>query len=181
MDRSETLQYIDDLFRYAMVLVRNSAEAEDLVQETYVRALPAMGRLRPDSNLKVWLLTILRNLRRNQIRKLRTGPRIVELDEGGNSADVAAEPSEDPYTQYASKAEREHVRKAIEQLPASFREVIILREYDELSYQEIASVLECPLGTVMSRLGRARSKLRGLLSESPAVYGRETEVQGGEG
>jgi RNA polymerase sigma-70 factor, ECF subfamily len=163
---SQLLRYTDDLFGYAMALSRNRAEAEDLVQETYLRALKAMGGLRPDSNLKVWMFTILRNVWLNQLRKQRTGPRIMELDKGEASLDPPAERTKDPHSLLVSNMEREYVRGAIEQLPTDFREIVVLREYEELSYQEIAEFLGCPLGTVMSRLGRARAKLRILLSNA---------------
>ena len=157
------LPHIDGLYGYAMAITRNPAEAEDLVQETYVRAIPAMGSLPPDSNLKSWLFTILRNVWLNQLRRRRTAPGMVEIDPDG-TGNIAGEVSKDPYTIYMNEMERERVREAIQQLPIEFREIIILREYEELSYQEIASLLDCPPGTVMSRLARARSKLRTLLS-----------------
>ena len=156
--------HIDGLFGYAMVLTRNPAEAADLVQETYVRALKARASLRPGSNVKSWLFTILRNIWLNQLRHKRTAPEIVDLEAHQDIADVAIETSRDAHTQYVRKMEQEMVRKAIQQLPAEFREIIILREYEELSYQEIAAMLDCPAGTVMSRLARARSKLRLMLS-----------------
>src|SRR5580692_8362894 len=156
--------YIDGLYGYAMVLVRNPAEAADLVQETYVRALKAKQSLRPDSNVKSWLFTILRNIWLNQLRHKRSAPQIVELEAHQAVADVAIETSKDPHAQYESRMEQEKVRNAIQQLPAEFREIIILREYEELAYQEIAAMLDCPPGTVMSRLARARSKLRLMLS-----------------
>ena len=74
-----------------------------------------------------------------------------------------AEPSKDPLARYVSKAERDWVLEAIQQLPSAFRQIVVLREYQDLSYQEIAGILDCPVGTVMSRLARARSKLRTLL------------------
>jgi RNA polymerase sigma-70 factor (ECF subfamily) len=158
------IENIDGLYSYALTLTRNHAEAEDLVQETYLRAIQAMGRLRADSNMKGWLFTILRNVWFNQLRKWRNGPRIIEIEVGDGAAGNIAEPSKDSHDLYVSKMEAEQVRAAIQQLSIEFREIIILREYEELSYQEIATVLECPLGTVMSRLARARSKLRDLLS-----------------
>jgi len=169
-------RYIDELYPYAMVLTRNPAEAEDLVQETYVRALKAMGSLRTDSNVKGWLFTILRNIWLNQLRRRRTGPEMMEMGVDENLADIAVETRKDPHALYVSKTEQEQVRAAIEQLPVEFREVILLREYEELSYQEIARLLGCPTGTVMSRLGRARSKLRILLSvATPARPRHEDE------
>jgi RNA polymerase sigma-70 factor (ECF subfamily) len=158
-----TDELFNGLFSYAMVLSRDRAEAEDLVQETCVRAIPALESLRPDSHMKGWLFTILRNIWFNELRRRRTAPKAVELDVDERAADSVAEPSKDPFALYASKIECEQVRAAIQQLPEEFREIVLLREYEEMSYQEIARVLGCPAGTVMSRLGRARSKLRALL------------------
>jgi RNA polymerase sigma-70 factor (ECF subfamily) len=164
--------YIDGLFGYAMVLARNPTEAADLVQETYVRALKAKESLRPSSNVKSWLFTILRNIWLNQVQHQRTAPRIIELDANEGIVDVAIDTSKDPHAQYVIKMEQETVRNAIQELPAEFREIIILREYEELSYQEIAAMLDCPAGTVMSRLARARSKPRILLSVNEQFFQR---------
>ena len=155
------IEFLDGLYSYALVLTRNHADAEDLVQETYVRAMPAMKKLRVDSNIKSWLFTILRNVWLNQLRKLRNGPQMLEIEDGVTNGIL--EPTKDSHDLYVSKVETEQVRAAIRELPVQFREIILLREYEELSYQEIASILECPVGTVMSRLGRARAKLRTLL------------------
>jgi RNA polymerase sigma-70 factor (ECF subfamily) len=164
------IQYIDGLFRYALMLTRNRAEAEDLVQETYVRAIEALNRLREDSNLKSWLFTILRNIWLNQLRKRKTTPQLVELDGEGNTADGLLGNTRDSYQIFVSNENAERVHTAIRKLPTDFREIILLREFEDLSYQEIAAVLGCPAGTVMSRLGRARSKLRALLTdETPAT------------
>lgn len=160
------IEYIDGLYSYALVLSRNHAEAEDLVQETYVRAIQAMHRLRADSNIKSWLFTILRNIWLNQLRRRRSIPQLVEIDAEESFTDPAVETSKDPHASYVSKVEREQVRDAIQQLSIDFREIILLREYEELSYQEIAKILNCPTGTVMSRLGRARAKLKVLLSKT---------------
>ena len=157
-------EYLDGLYSYAFVLSRNRTEAEDLVQETCLRALRAMQKLRPDSNVKSWLFTILRNIWFNKLRQWRTAPKIVDLDSDGTGSSGAADTAKDPHATYVSNVEQEQVRTAVQQLSIEFREIIILREYEELSYREIATVLECPLGTVMSRLASARSKLRDLLS-----------------
>ena len=156
--------YIDGLFGYAMILTRNPTEAADLVQETYVRAIKAKKSLRPSSNVKSWLFTILRNIWLNQLRHMRSAPQIVELESHESMADMAIATSKDPHAQYVSKVEQKRVRNAIQQLSAESREIIVLREYEGLSYQEIAAMLDCPAGTVMSRLARARAKLRMLLS-----------------
>ena len=163
-----SVEYLGALYNYAMILTRNQAEAEDLVQETYLRALPAMHRLRADSNIKSWLFRILRNIWLNQLRKLRTDPQIVYIDGEGSAADEPIDPGKHSYDAYISKLEVKQVREAIEQLPTEFREIILLREFEELSYQEIAALLDCPAGTVMSRLARARSKLRVILSSALA-------------
>jgi RNA polymerase sigma-70 factor (ECF subfamily) len=171
------IEHINGLFSYALVLTCNRSEAEELVQETYVRAIGAMRRLRPDSNIKSWMFTILRNVWLNQLRQRRTTPNLINIDTDESTANIAVETSKDPYESYASKVESEQVRRAIQQLPVDFREIILLREYEELSYQEIANVLGCPEGTVMSRLWRARSKLRTLLApalEIPVPQERST-------
>ncbi len=174
-------EYVDGLYSYALVLSRDRTEAEDLVQETCLRAIRAMGRLRPDSNAKSWLFTILRNIWFNQLRHWRTAPEVVELDLDGEGANRAADTRKDPHATYVSNIEQEQVRTAIRQLPVEFREIIILREYEDLSYQEIAAVLERPLGTVMSRLARTRSKLRDLLSvESLTLRSVKKATSGGE-
>jgi RNA polymerase sigma-70 factor (ECF subfamily) len=160
------IEHIGGLYGYAMILTHNPTEAEDLVQDTYVRAIRAVERLREDSNVKVWLFTILRNVWFNRLRSRRTRPQLLEIDQDTNSVNLIAETSKDPYELYATKTEQEHVRQAIQKLPSESREIILLREYEELSYREIASVLDCPVGTVMSRLGRARSRLRTALYEA---------------
>jgi RNA polymerase sigma-70 factor (ECF subfamily) len=170
------LEHIDGLFSYAMALTRNSFEAEDLVQETYVRAIEAMGRLREHSNVKAWLHTILRNIRLNQVRHQRTRPKFVELDAHENAADLVIDSGRDPHALYVSKVEKEQVRVALQQLSEELREIIVLREYADLSYQEIATLLKCPLGTVMSRLARARSKLGTLLSAAQTAIACRAEL-----
>lgn len=156
----DLLEYLDGLYSYGLVLSRNQADAEDLVQETCLRALRAMDRLRPDTNAKSWLFTILRNIWLNELRRRKIAPNVDDSDSEEYGANQLADSSKDPYAAYLSDSDRERVRHAIEQLPVEFREVILLREYEELSYEEIAALLQCPVGTVMSRLARARSKLR---------------------
>jgi RNA polymerase sigma-70 factor (ECF subfamily) len=161
--RDSALQYLDGLYGYAMTLARNQAEAEDLVQETYLRAMSASERLRPGSNLKSWLFTILRNVRFNQLRDSRSKPRWVETDAPSSMPELADKSSKDPFSLYLTKIKEADVRKAIENLPAVHREVIVLREFEQLSYGEIAQILDCPPGTVMSRLNRARERLKEML------------------
>jgi RNA polymerase sigma-70 factor, ECF subfamily len=172
-------QCLDALYSYAVVLSRNRAESEDLVQETCLRALRGMARLRPDSNIKSWLFTILRNIWLNDLRQARTALEVGDPEVGENHANGPLDTAKDSHVTYLNNTEQEQVRHAIEQLPLEFREIILLREYEELSYQEIAALLDCPIGTVMSRLPRARSKLRDLLVVA-SPYQRETGVDGEE-
>jgi RNA polymerase sigma-70 factor (ECF subfamily) len=155
------LEHLDALYGYAMTLTRDMTEAEDLVQETYLRAASAVNRPNGDSNLKGWLFVIMRNAWLNQLRHRNSGPRFVELEPNEQPVD---ETQETPHVVYLRKLEREQVREAIESLPDAYREIVVLRDIEGFSYQEIAMVLNCPAGTVMSRLGRARGKLRKLLS-----------------
>jgi RNA polymerase sigma-70 factor, ECF subfamily len=175
------IEHIDGLYGYALVLTRNRSDAEDLVQETYLRAIRAMGRLRDDSNVKGWLFTILRNIWRNEVRYRRNAPETFDMEADERAARVIDENAKTPHDVYVGELERRHVRAAVQQLPAEAREVIVLREWEELSYQEIATILDCPIGTVMSRLARARSKLRGLLTKLlPKGYLRRAEAEATE-
>jgi len=148
-------------YNLARWITGNDHDAEDLVQESYLRALRSFGRFRGE-NGRSWLLTILRNtgftwLRQNHLSELST-----ELDEEieGRETDP-----ENPESILLAAARSEIVRKAIEALPSEFREVIMLRDMEELSYRNIADVASIPVGTVMSRLARARSRLQELLRE----------------
>jgi RNA polymerase sigma-70 factor, ECF subfamily len=161
-------QHIDGLYSYALALSRNRVDAEDLVQETYVRAIPAFGRLRKESNVKSWMFTILRNIWLNQLRHPRVAVSMPGTDIDQFLPEVHASAGKDPHSLLLISQDQDQVRQAISRLPVESREIILLREFEDLSYQEIAGVLKCPIGTVMSRLGRARSKLRELLSSNPA-------------
>jgi RNA polymerase sigma-70 factor (ECF subfamily) len=164
--RQASLEYLDGLYGFAMTLTRNQAEAEDLVQETYLRAVRAFGQLVPDSNLKSWLFVIMRNIWLNQLRHARSRPNFVglEADEEGR-AEWLDSIGNDPHAELERKLKREEVRAAIESLPQLYGEIVVLRVIEGFSYQQIAKVLQCPVGTVMSRLGRARQKLRSLLGQ----------------
>ena len=154
------LEHLDSLYGYALTLTHDQTEAEDLVQETYLRAVPAFGQLVPNSNLKGWLFVIMRNAWLNQLRHARSGPRFVELDKEEESVAATDRTTDNPYLLYVRKLEREEIQVAIESLPRLYREIIVLRDIEGFSYQEIATLLACPAGTVMSRLGRGREKLR---------------------
>jgi RNA polymerase sigma-70 factor (ECF subfamily) len=145
------------LYRYARALCHDPEHAADLVQETYRRALSA--RKKPsgasEEDLRAWLFTILRHVWQNEIRG-----RLHAVQEGGDSEHAEASDEATPETEMMRRLLQSEVRQAIDALPALFREVIVLREIENLSYAEIARILGCPAGTVMSRLSRARSILR---------------------
>ena len=158
------LEHIDALYGYAMTLTRDTTEAEDLVQETYLRATSAANQPDAGSNLKGWLFVIMRNAWLNQVRHKNSGPLFVDLETNEQSIGELPETGNNPHVVYLRKLDREQVRKAIDSLPNAYREIVVLRDIEGFTYHEIATVLDCPAGTVMSRLGRARGKLRELLS-----------------
>ena len=163
-----TLEHIDALYGYAMTLARDKTEAEDLVQETYLRAVRAANQPEPDKNLKAWLFVIMRNTWLNIMRHKHHGLRIFEFDDE-SAVGAASDRTYDPHVVYLRKLEQQQVREAIEKLPDAYREIVVLRDIEGFSYHEIATVLNCPAGTVMSRLGRARGKLREALSAGQRV------------
>jgi RNA polymerase sigma-70 factor (ECF subfamily) len=160
------IEHIEALYSYAMIFTHNPTDAEDLVKEAYVRAIAAIERLSAVGNVKIWLFTILRNVWINELERRPTRPPLVEIDRAEGTANLIAETPQDAGALYATRADREQIREAIRNLSEESREVILLREYEGLSYEEMASVLDCPIETVISRLGRSRSKLQTLLSDA---------------
>lgn len=161
-DQQALLPYLDALYGYAMTLSRDRTAAEDLVQETYTQAALNFHGLREESNLKGWLFTIMRNLWRKELRHARSGPEFVALDEV-STARWEFDTTDDPQVLYARIWEREEIKAALEHLRVDHREVVVLCDIEGLSYKEIAEMLDCPLGTVMSRLARARANLKRVL------------------
>lgn len=153
------LPHRDALYGHALSLTRNADEAEDLVQETTLRAFRGFGSFRADGPVRAWLLTILRNLFINGYRSRVRNPRPVSLDALENPDPVVpVEPG--PERQVFSQLESEAIARAVANLPADYREVLILSDMRGMSYQEIAEQLDLPLGTVRSRLSRARNRVR---------------------
>ena len=156
---------LDALYGFALSLCRNREQAEDLAQETYVRAFRAARRPAPDDNLRAWLFTILHNVWRNERRhrepvSFDSAPKLLRF--------LPTTPPRAEREIDAADA-RERLRHAIGELPEPYREVVMLRFGQGFSYQEIAAVLGCPAGTVMSRLARARALLRqAVVPASPA-------------
>jgi RNA polymerase sigma-70 factor (ECF subfamily) len=160
-----TLDHLDALYGYALALCRNPATAEDLVQETYLRATRGRQDIEPGNQMKSWLFTILRNAWFNELRHARGGPTFIGLEPEDDSSFPAPEGT-DPFILLVRKIEREQVRTAIANLPRHQREVIVLRDLEGFSYQQIAEILGVPAGTVMSRIGRAREHLRVVLGDA---------------
>jgi RNA polymerase sigma-70 factor (ECF subfamily) len=154
------LPHLDAAFNYARWLTKNDADAEDVVQDAYVRALRFFSSLR-DENARAWLFTIVRNTWYGRFPR-RAGNTAVLL--GDEHADERPDVGLDPEAQMIQQQTVEQVRRALESLATDFREVLVLRELEGLSYKEIAAIVGIPLGTVMSRLARARERLAGVLT-----------------
>ena len=148
----------DSLYNFASWLVHNKSNAEDLVQETYLKALRSFASFQPGTNFRAWMFRILRNTflsSRSTLDRRMT----VEID---SEDDVPVSPatSTTPESLLIERSRKNAVQNAIEQLPVIFREVILLCDVEDASYQEIAEILSIPMGTVMSRLARARKVVR---------------------
>jgi RNA polymerase sigma-70 factor (ECF subfamily) len=160
---ADALAMLDVLYRAALRLSRNPDTAQDLVQDTYLRAFRARHRFSAGTNLKAWLFTILHNGWRNRQReasraRVEADSSVVDRAAAGEMDTVSARP-DTPETRLLDATLSDALKTALDGLPEAFREVVWLRDVEELSYQEIAGVLEIPVGTVMSRLSRARRQL----------------------
>ncbi|MBO0756929.1 MAG: sigma-70 family RNA polymerase sigma factor [Bradyrhizobiaceae bacterium] len=169
--RDAALPYIDDVFALARYLMRNAEDAEDAAQECYLRAFQHFDSYRGPA-MKPWLLAILRNVCYAEFArrgKHRLSPDDPWDDRAAEQMPIWQEPSASPEVSLIRAHDDETIRRLIAALPQPFREVIVLREVNDLSYQEIAEVAGVPIGTVMSRLARARSMLRSAwnLAEAP--------------
>jgi RNA polymerase sigma-70 factor (ECF subfamily) len=159
------LPHLDAAFNYARWLTKNDAEAEDVVQDACVRAMRYFPTLR-DSDARAWLFTIVRNTWYSQLSRFATVKEATPLDDARDERpDEALGPEALLLQQHAVA----RVHSALEQLPADFREVIVLRELEGLSYKEIAAVVQVPIGTVMSRLARARERMLSVLRLAPGL------------
>src|SRR5438309_1890655 len=153
------LPHLDAAFNYARWLTNNSAEAEDVVQDACIRAMRFLSSLR-DDDARAWLFTIVRNTWYSRVSRRANMAEATPLDRAQDERpDVALDPEEQLLQQHTVAV----VRAAVEQLPVDFREVLVLREFEGLSYKEIAAVVQVPIGTVMSRLARARERLLSVL------------------
>ncbi|MGA3088835.1 MAG: sigma-70 family RNA polymerase sigma factor [Terriglobales bacterium] len=168
------MPHFERLYNFACWLTHDRQEAEDLVQETYAKALKGFPSFQPGSNFRAWIYKILRNT----FLTSRTGLRAtatVPIDLEGVEENLPAT-TETPETVLLQRTDQHIVQHAMEQLPVAFREVLLLCEVEEMSYQEISTTLAIPIGTVMSRLSRARKALRhGLRLGFRKSEGKRTE------
>jgi RNA polymerase sigma factor (sigma-70 family) len=150
------LPHLDAAYNLARWLTRDDHDAEDLVQAAYLRALKYFGGFR-GANSRAWLLTIVRNTCYTWIEQKRARGQETAFDEEIHGVESSAT---GPASRVLREEDEQSVRRAVEDLPAELREVVILRELEGLSYKEIAAIAGIPMGTVMSRLARARDRLR---------------------
>jgi RNA polymerase sigma-70 factor (ECF subfamily) len=162
---ADALASLDSLFRTALRLTHRPADAEDLVQETYLKAFRAAEQFKPGTNLRAWLFTILHNTARNRARDRarehvdvdsEAVERAVDGDDGSGMAQASAET---PETLLLRDVLTPELQAALDALPPAFREAVWLRDVEEFSYAEIADMLAIPVGTVMSRISRGRRLL----------------------
>ncbi|MDR1355047.1 MAG: sigma-70 family RNA polymerase sigma factor [Propionibacteriaceae bacterium] len=178
----DAMGYLDQLYGAALRMTRNPVDAEDVVQDTYAKAFAAFAQFQPGTNLKAWLYRILTNTFINTYRKTQRRPQTDSEDV--KDWQLAQAASHDAVGLRSAEAEalRETpdtaVTEALESLSPEFREVVLLSDVEGFSYKEIAEIMATPIGTVMSRLNRARAQLRDKLREYAAAQGiglRESE------
>ena len=148
---AEALPHLRSLYGTAYRMTHNAHDAEDLVQETFLRAYRAFDGFTPGSNIRAWLYTILHRVRADAFRRSSRSPKTVEMADDG----PGVPPPQDALAQGGEDLER-----ALAGLPAVFRNAVVLRDVEDMSYQEIARILDVPMGTVMSRIHRGRALLR---------------------
>lgn len=164
------LSHLDSLYGTALRLTRQRDDAEDLVQETYLKAFRAFDSFAAGTNLKAWLFTILHNTWRNVVRDRSRNLVDVDSEAVERAQDVAGE-HDSPERRLTRRAMGEGLRVALDALPPAFREAVWLRDVEELTYAEIAKVLDVPMGTVMSRISRGRRLLHDMLTGVRQVPG----------
>jgi RNA polymerase sigma-70 factor (ECF subfamily) len=169
---SLAFEHLEALYGFAFRMTRNAADAEDLVQETYLRAYRFFGRFRPGSSFRAWTFQIMRNRFITQYRRSRRRPAMVALDVVANR--IEGTDAEHPTTGAAVPARTRHegalsrrLEQALEQLPEDSRTALVLAYVEGFRYREIAQIMNWPIGTVMSRLHRCRLRLRGLIEDRP--------------
>jgi RNA polymerase sigma-70 factor (ECF subfamily) len=173
------LVHLDALYRTALRLTRNRAEAEDVVQETFLRAFRSFDRFNPGTNCRAWLFTIERNVFLNRLRS--HGREVLEAEMGALEAAEAASEARlgagTPEEEFLQTVLHGDVDRALAALPLAFREAVMLVDIEGLTYREVAEVIGCPIGTVMSRLSRGRALLRRALVRFAREHGYVKEAE----
>ena len=177
--KDSILVHLDALYRSALYLVKNENNADDLVQETYLKAFKSLRNGEIISNERAWLFKILMNTFINQYRKSKTEPSLVDFDSIESfhesiKEEVLTSPIAENETEFNEWLDSD-IKKALEALPDDFRLVILLSTVEGFSYKEISKMLECPIGTVMSRIYRGRKMLKEKLTGYAKKHGYERE------
>ncbi len=169
---AQAMEYMGSLYSAALRMTRNPSDAEDLVQETYLKAYRAFGSFKEGTNLKAWLYRILTNTFINSYRARKRRPEQTDIDDvedlylyrrlGGLEAATAGRSAEEEVLEHFTEGE---VKAAVEALPEQFRMAVLLADVEGFSYKEIADILDIPIGTVMSRLHRGRKALQKTLHD----------------
>lgn len=171
----DALGYLDQIYRAALRMTRNPTDAEDVVQDTYAKAFSSFAQFKEGTNLKAWLYRIMTNTYINLYRKAQRRPQVVGEDV--EDWQLAAAASHQASGLVSAEAEvlagitDDVVLRALDSLSPEFREVVMLSDVDGFSYKEIAEIMDTPIGTVMSRLNRARAQLRTKLGEYASGIG----------
>jgi RNA polymerase sigma-70 factor (ECF subfamily) len=152
------------LYNFAHWLTQDRAAAEDLVQETYMKALRGFSSFRQGTNFRAWMYKILRNTFLTTQTGLKAWASVSLDSDSDGDAPIEPAVSETPESVLLARVQQETIQNALEKLPVKFREIVLLCDLEEMSYQEIGEMLGIPLGTVMSRLSRARKAMRVLLT-----------------
>ena len=166
----EAMPHLDAAYRFALSMTRDAAEADDLVQETFLKALRSFDTFTEGTNCKAWLFRIIRN---TWINRLRSGSREVTSDEAMEAIQDASLAGWDDRAFYRTpdesavlRATRDEIQSALQSLPPDFRQAVVLSDVEGMSYKEIADVMGTPIGTVMSRLYRGRRLMRRRLARA---------------
>ncbi len=166
--QGEAIPHMDFLYNYALRMTYNAADAEDLVQETFMKAYRFWDSYEKGTNIRAWLFRIMKNAYINRYRKEKKEPETVEYDDVqnyyNNVRDSSVESGDVQHTLFGKLLD-DQVAKAVADLPDDFRTIVILCDIEELTYEEVAEFVDCPIGTVRSRLHRGRKLLRARLLE----------------
>lgn len=176
------MPFLDALYNTALRMTRNAQDAEDLVQETYLKAFRHYEKFQPGTNLKAWLLKIMKNTFINDYRKRQLAPPesdFAEIEESFESqlSEEVTRQIKNPEQEALENVLDEDVQRALDELPADYRMVVLLADVEGFAYREIAEILDIPVGTVMSRLYRGRKKLEADMLRYAREHGYLRDVE----